>query len=47
MMNINMEKKKIMHDQGLIKNLLIQNIGMEKKKTINSATWRSRAHLLV
>ena len=31
MRNINMEKKKIMGEQGLIKNQLIQNIGMERK----------------
>ena len=31
MININLEKKKIMHEQGLIKNRLIQNIGMERK----------------
>ena len=31
MININLEKKKIKHKQGLIKNLLIQNIGMERK----------------
>ena len=31
MININLEKKKIMGEQGLIKNRLIQNIGMERK----------------
>ena len=31
MININLEKKKIMPEQGLIKNRLIQNIGMERK----------------
>ena len=31
MMNINLEKKKIMGEQGLIENRLIQNIGMERK----------------
>ena len=31
MININLEKKKIMREQGLIKNRLIQNIGMERK----------------
>ena len=31
MININLEKKKIMGEQGLIKNRLIQNIGMETK----------------
>ena len=31
MININLEKKKIMGEQGLIKNQLIQNIGMEIK----------------
>ena len=31
MININLEKKKIMREQGLIKNWLIQNTGMERK----------------
>ena len=34
MININLEKKKILGEQGLIKNRLIQNIGMERKDMV-------------